>query len=38
MSAKTEEFEKLLDVVYELRQKCPWDMEQTWESLRPLYY
>ena len=36
MSAKTEEFEKLLEVVYELRQKCPWDMKQTWESLRPL--
>jgi len=36
MSAKTEEFEKLLAVVYELRQKCPWDMKQTWESLRPL--
>jgi len=36
MNAKTEEFEKLLEVVYELRQKCPWDMKQTWESLRPL--
>ena len=36
MSEKTEEFEKLLEVVYELRQKCPWDMKQTWESLRPL--
>ncbi len=36
MSTKTDEFDKLLEVVYELRQKCPWDMKQTWESLRPL--
>src|SRR6185503_13436834 len=36
MSTKTDEFEKLLEVVYELRQKCPWDMKQTWDSLRPL--
>jgi len=36
MTSKTEEFDKLLEVVYELRQKCPWDMKQTWESLRPL--
>jgi XTP/dITP diphosphohydrolase len=30
------EFGKLLQVVYELREKCPWDMNQTWESLRSL--
>ena len=30
------EFEKLLAVVKELRLKCPWDKEQTWDSLRPL--
>lgn len=33
---KIEEFDKLLTVVYELREKCPWDREQTWESLRHL--
>lgn len=35
MDEKKEEFEKLLQVVYELREKCPWDKKQTWESLRP---
>lgn len=34
--SKIEEFDKLLTVVYELREKCPWDREQTWESLRHL--
>lgn len=29
-------FKQLLEVVYELREKCPWDKEQTWETLRPL--
>lgn len=29
-------FDKLLQVSYELREKCPWDKEQTWESLRKL--
>jgi XTP/dITP diphosphohydrolase len=29
-------FEKLYDVVHELREKCPWDREQTKESLRHL--
>ena len=33
---KKEEFEKLIQVVYELREKCPWDRKQTWESLRPM--
>src|ERR1039458_4745619 len=36
MENKKEAFEQLLKVVYELREKCPWDMKQTWESLRPL--
>ncbi|MCX6350950.1 MAG: nucleoside triphosphate pyrophosphohydrolase [Bacteroidetes bacterium] len=36
MNTKADAFTKLLEVVYELRQKCPWDKEQTWESLRPL--
>jgi XTP/dITP diphosphohydrolase len=29
-------FERLLDIMDELRDKCPWDREQTTESLRPL--
>ncbi len=31
-----EEFIKLLDIIDELRVKCPWDMKQTNESLRKL--
>lgn len=30
------EFQKLLDIIDELRVKCPWDMKQTNESLRKL--
>ncbi len=33
---KLEAFSKLLDVMDELREKCPWDKKQTYESLRPL--
>jgi len=29
-------FGKLLDIMDELREKCPWDMKQTYESLRKL--
>jgi MazG family protein len=29
-------FEKLLNIMDELREKCPWDREQTLESIRPL--
>jgi XTP/dITP diphosphohydrolase len=29
-------FEKLLDIMDRLRAECPWDKEQTTESLRPL--
>ncbi|MEG0519213.1 MAG: nucleoside triphosphate pyrophosphohydrolase [Bacteroidales bacterium] len=29
-------FERVLDIMDELRMKCPWDREQTTESLRPL--
>lgn len=29
-------FQRLFDVVHELREKCPWDREQTNESLRHL--
>lgn len=31
-----EEFNRLLDIIDELRKKCPWDMKQTNESLRKL--
>lgn len=33
---RVEEFTKLLDIIDELRVKCPWDMKQTNESLRKL--
>ncbi len=33
--AKLEAFGRLLDVMDELREKCPWDHKQTIESLRP---
>jgi len=29
-------FKKLLDIMDELREKCPWDSKQTFESLRYL--
>ena len=29
-------FSKLLDIMEEIREKCPWDQKQTFESLRPL--
>jgi len=29
-------FNRLLDIMDELREKCPWDRKQTWESLRTL--
>jgi len=31
-----EEFDKLLGILDELRVKCPWDMKQTFETLRKL--
>src|SRR5664279_1948448 len=31
-----EEFNRLLDIIDELRIKCPWDMKQTSDSLRKL--
>lgn len=31
-----DEFKRLLDIIDELRAKCPWDMKQTNESLRKL--
>ncbi len=33
---KLEQFERLLEIMTELRNKCPWDKEQTFESLRTL--
>jgi XTP/dITP diphosphohydrolase len=35
-SKSLEEFSKLLNILDELRAKCPWDMKQTFESLRKL--
>jgi MazG family protein len=33
---KLKEFERLLEIMDELREKCPWDREQTLDSLRNL--
>ena len=36
MDKRLENFKELLDIMDELREKCPWDREQTLESLRKL--
>lgn len=36
MEKKLAAFEKLLDIMDELREKCPWDKKQTFETLRNL--
>jgi len=36
MSDKTDAFARLLEIMDELREKCPWDRNQTFESLRKL--
>lgn len=36
MDDKLKAFERLLDIMDELREKCPWDKEQTLESIRNL--
>lgn len=39
MGSRTEQlqaFERLLDIMDELREKCPWDRKQTFETLRHL--
>jgi MazG family protein len=36
MQKKLEQFERLLNIMDELRAKCPWDKEQTLESIRHL--
>ena len=33
---KSREFEKLVKIIAELREKCPWDKKQTNDSLRTL--
>ena len=32
---KLEAFGRILDILDELREKCPWDRKQTNDSLRP---
>lgn len=36
MDPRIEAFERLLDIMDDLRAKCPWDRKQTLETLRPL--
>lgn len=36
MTARAEAFERLATIMDELREKCPWDMKQTIDSLRHL--
>ena len=36
MTKKAEAFERVLKIMDELREQCPWDRKQTIESLRPL--
>ena len=31
-----EAFGRLLDIMDDLREKCPWDRKQTMQTLRPL--
>lgn len=36
MTAKLEAFQRLLTIMDELREQCPWDRKQTFQSLRNL--
>ena len=36
MDKKIKAFKRLLEIMDELREKCPWDKKQTLESLRKL--
>jgi MazG family protein len=36
LNKSLEEFKRLLNIIDELRAKCPWDMKQTFDSLRKL--
>ena len=36
MDPRLAAFERLLNIMDDLREKCPWDKKQTFESLRTL--
>jgi XTP/dITP diphosphohydrolase len=36
MDQRLKAFERLLNIMDDLREKCPWDKKQTFETLRPL--
>lgn len=36
MDGRLKAFERLLNIMDDLREKCPWDKKQTFETLRPL--
>jgi XTP/dITP diphosphohydrolase len=36
MNSRLQAFERLLNIMDDLREKCPWDQKQTFETLRPL--
>ena len=36
MDPRLQAFERLLNIMDDLREKCPWDQKQTMESLRKL--
>ncbi len=36
MDERLKAFERLLNIMDDLREKCPWDKKQTFETLRPL--
>ncbi len=36
MDSRLQAFERLLTIMDDLREKCPWDQKQTFETLRPL--
>src|SRR2546421_5467903 len=36
MNARAEAFERLVNIMDELREKCPWDQKETIESLRQM--
>jgi XTP/dITP diphosphohydrolase len=36
MEEKLQEFKRLLEIMDKLRENCPWDKQQTFESIRPL--
>ncbi|MFY8005282.1 MAG: MazG nucleotide pyrophosphohydrolase domain-containing protein, partial [Chitinophagaceae bacterium] len=36
MRNEAQGFERLVEVMNDLREKCPWDKKQTFQTLRPL--